>query len=399
MASSACLFPDYTFDEPEPSGGAGAGGAAGHHEGGQPTGGSGGVPSTGGMGGEGGSPPVEDCFTAGDEDNDGLADCADPDCNADLECADAIPVGWGTYGYAAVFRGAAASDPSCPPGTELVVYTGHSGLINTSAACTACDCQDPVGQTCTLSNDFDPNKAGIQGLYTRDVPCANGAATNQTTLTVPAAWDGTCSSLDAAPGGGACPGLNCNMSVKVQSASVSGGTCDPTPNGGMPSGGDPTWTEAIKVCKAIPLQGCDAPQSCVPRPSTPYEPRVCIGKPGDQTCPTGPFSLPTQGFDDFDDSRGCSECTCGPASGGVCKLAVTLYSDAGATCNSALSTNPTVLQSGGCVDLTGNPRVSGRSFTVSMPPTGGSCPVSGGGVPSGSVTETGPTTFCCLPAD
>ncbi|NUP07262.1 MAG: hypothetical protein HOW73_14505 [Polyangiaceae bacterium] len=396
VGMTACLFPDYTFDEPEPSGGGGSG------NGGSPNGAAGGggsntgAGSTGGEGGEGGMPPTENCFTPGDEDNDGAADCADSDCDPDLECIAAIPVGWGAYGYAALFRGSTASDPACPDGTNTdAVYTGNGNLMNTDSECSACDCDNPVGQGCVLIDDtFGQFEAGLQPFYTRDVPCAIGTANDLNELTLPNPWDFMCTALDTAPGGLSCGGgLPCNRSVKSQPATVTPGTC--TPTGGEPSGGEPTWGEGVKACRsATTLQGCDAGLTCIPRPPAPFEPRTCIGKVGDHECPAGPFTLRSQSFSGFEDTRECSECTCGDSSGGSCKITLSLHTDTSCT-----SANPILLQSGSCVDLSGNPTISGRTASITTPPSGGSCPVTGGGVPSGSVTETNPTTFCCLPDD
>lgn len=394
LLASGCLFPEYTFDEAEPSGGSGGGGAntGGEAVGAGGVGGQGGD-GAGGSGGSGGAPPVEDCFTAGDEDGNGDADCADPACAPDLECVDAIPVGWGTFGYTALFMGA-VSDPACPAGAATEVYTGHADLQNQDAECSACSCGTPTGQGCELANDFDPVKSGIQPFYARDVACNVANATNQTTLTVPAGWDlVTCSGLDVAAGGGACPGPNCNRSVRAQTAVVTPGTCQPS--GGEPTGGEPSWNQNVKSCRVdAGLGGCEPTKTCVIKPNAPFEERICIGKAGDQTCPSG-YTLRNEAFADFDDTRDCSECSCGASTGGSCKITIQLASDAGSGCTMPLAT----VETGQCTDLVGNPRISGRTAAITTPPSGGSCAVTGGGVPSGSVTPVGQTTFCCLPSD
>ncbi len=393
-----CLFPEYTFDEPQggnPSGGNGAGtttlqGAGG--TGGSPgVGGMGGTPDIGGMGG---GAPVEDCLTAGDEDNDGMADCADSDCEPDLECADAIPVGWGGFGYVALFRGSPLADPACPEGALLAVHSGNDNLQNATAQCSACDCDDPVWGGCELT-DFNPVGAvGLQGLRARDLACGLSAM-NFDDLTVPAAWDGSCNGPDFAPGGGTCPGTSCNQAVEAQVAKPTSGTCGAL--GGEPSGGDPSWGEGVKACKAATgLQGCSGGQVCVPRPPAPFEPRSCIAKAGDNACPAGAFSLKSVSYGDYQDTRDCSECSCNAATGGTCKLTISLFSDVPLnTCNIPLA----MVESGACVNLPSNPRVSSRTSAVTQAPAGGSCSVSGGGVASGGVTPIDPTTFCCLPAD
>lgn len=391
-----CFFPEYTFDEPQggsPSGGNGAGTTTL-----QGAGGAGGAPTTGGMGGTpevggmGGSPPVEDCLTAGDEDDNGMADCADPACEPDVECVDAFPLGWANNGYVALFRGSPLSDPPCPAGALLAVHSGNGSLQNTAASCSACDCDDPAWGGCELT-DYNPGTSGIQGIRARDVPCSTSIATNLDELTVPAGWNGSCNGPDFAPGGGACPGTSCNQSVQAQLARPVNGTCAPL--GGEPNGGDPTWGEGVKACKAAAdLEGCSGTQVCVPRPAAPFEPRVCISKAGDNACPAGAFSLKSVSYDDFQDTRDCTACTCGAATGGTCKLTISLFSDVPLnSCNIPLA----MVESNACVDIPTNARVSSRTSAVTQAPAGGSCSVSGGGVASGGVTPTGPTTFCCLP--
>ena len=69
---------------------------------------------------------------------------------------------------------------------------------------------------------------------------------------------------------------------------------------------------------------------------------------------------------------------------------VTVYSDALCTTQIASFT------AGSCTNIAGNPQASGRKFTVTAAPTGGTCPASGG-QPMGSVAPTGATTYCCTP--
>ncbi len=391
---TGCLFPDYTFDEPEPSGGAGAQGGGGTTSSGGGGAGPGGGGAQPGGGGAGGGPPQEDCLAPGDEDSDGMADCADPDCDPDVECVATIPVGWGTFGYVALSRGAQGADPPCPLGAETSAYAGNGSLMNTTASCTACDCDTPMDRDCEIL-DLNSGVAGVQGVRVRDASCA-GSPMNFDDLTVPVGWDGSCTGSDQAVGGGMCPGTSCNLSVQVPIAQPTNGSCLAT--GGEPSGLTPAWGESVKACSAAEtLGGCGAGETCVPRPASPYEPRACIGRAGDHACPSGAFSQKSLAFASFTDDRDCSSCSCGAPAGGTCKLLVSLFSNAAPnTCTTLLTT----LESNSCVNLAGNPALVGsRSATVMNAPTGGSCPVTGGGVPSGGVTPTSPTTFCCLPPD
>lgn len=388
-----CLFPEYTFDQNGGGGIAGSGGVAGG--GGAPSGGGGaggvgGLAGMGGMGGMGGMPPTEDCFVAGDEDDDSLSDCEDPDCTADLECVPAIPVGWGTFGLVALYAGSANNDPDCPEGTSSQVHTGNGDLINTSSTCSNCSCGSPSWAACEL-DDFNAGASGLQGARTKNTACGMAATAPQAELNIPLSWDGSCTALNTAPGGATCAGNACNTAVEAATARPVNGTC--VAGGGEQMGGTPTFTSARKACRADALSGCEGTEKCVPRWPAPFEARACVAKVGDQACPVG-YPQKTISYVGISDDRECSECSCGVATGGSCKLEISLFSDGG--CATPLPTDNTV-DSGQCQNLTGNPTVAGRSAIVTQAPAGGNCAVtSGGAVPSGAAVPSDPTTFCCL---
>lgn len=384
--SSACLFPDYSFDEPEPTGGSGPGTTT-------TTTSSVGGGGAGGEGGSGGAPPVEDCFAPGDEDGDALADCADPDCDADLECAPSFPVGWNNLGYVALFRGDAGINPACPAGTTgNAVYEGNAALQNTAASCSPCTCGAPQDRDCFITQDFNAGEAGLQGAQVLNVSNC-GAASRIDETTMPSNWDGICHTNETFPGGQSCSGVACNQSVRVGTATVSGGSCASA--GGQPSGASPTWAERGEACRATAgLTGCSAGSSCVLKPKAPWGSRVCIARAGDWSCPSE--SLFTQKrvfYGDYADDRSCTGCDCNSPTGGTCKLTVSFYADA--VCG---GTPVAEIESGACGNLSGNPTIASWEAAVTTPPAGGSCnAVAGGGQPSGTVTPTEPTTFCCLP--
>lgn len=381
--SSACLFPDYSFDEPEPTGGGGPGTST--------TTSSVGGGGAGGQGGTGGAPPVEDCFAPGDEDGDELADCADPDCDADLECVPSFPVGWNNLGYVALFRGDAGVDPACPEGTTGdTVYAGNADLQNAAATCSPCTCGAPQDRDCFITQDFNA-RTGLQGAQVLNVPdCDAASSINETT--VPSEWDGSCEAEEVLDGT-SCSNPPCNLSIRAGTTTVSGGFC--TAAGGEPSGASPTWAERGEACRATAsLTGCSAGSSCVLKPKAPWGSRVCIARAGDVSCPTG--SLFTQKrvfYGDYTDDRSCSGCSCNAPTGGTCKMTVSFYGDA--VCG---GTPVAEIESGACGNLTGNPTIASWEAAITTPPAGGSCgAVAGGGQPSGTVTPTDPTTFCCLP--
>jgi hypothetical protein len=385
FASVGCLFPDYAFDAPEPTGGAGAtGGTAGDGAGGN-------VGGSAGAGGAGAG-PVEDCMNGRDDDDDGAVDCADPDCEPGFECAPPVPGGWTDLGYLALFQGASAALPECPNGAAIA-YEGGDDLDPGASACTACGCASATGQSCELTQDLDPAKPGIQPIQVSNMPCGQ-PATVLSTMSVPdPPWGGGCYHGDPQPGGQTCAGEPCNRALIAAVPSVAGGSCDPT--GGEPAFGTPTFDVTARAC-AVPSGGggCSGGAQCVPRPAAPFEARVCVGRAGDQTCPDGDFSERFVFFEGVEDERACSGCSCGAVSGGSCEMTLTAYGDASVgTCNNPVDS----VASGTCTDLSGNPGLYGLRASVTMIPAGGTCPVTGGGIPSGDVLPSTPSTFCCLP--
>jgi hypothetical protein len=150
------------------------------------------------------------------------------------------------------------------------------------------------------------------------------------------------------------------------------------------------WSARARLCApaATPAaSGCDAGEVCAPVTALPFQTQTyCIARSGIQTCPT---SYPAQRiyYQSFTDTRACSPCTCGPASGATC--------------------------SGGSVNFYGAPTCSGGVTPMSVPeacgslggarvgifsdaatPSGGRC-VPDGGAPVGGFQGATPTTICC----
>jgi hypothetical protein len=387
--AGGCFYPDYTFTDREPSGGGGASSAStadGGDGAGASTSSAGGSANNGG----GGSPPLEDCLDGIDNDDDGNVDCEDPKCAPDYECVVEIPVGWGDFGYIGLYRGT-NMPPACPDDMPTEVYAGDAGLTWSNATCSNCGCAPAQGQSCDLTADLDPSKAGQQPLQVANQPCGM-SATQLSTLTVPSSWGGGCYHNEVLPGSSTCLGQPCNASVTAAAATVSGGSCNAT--GGVPNKPNPNFTIHGRACRATKLgKGCPTDQVCLPKPKGGFEPRVCVGQTGDNVCPA-PFVTKSVLYDDFDDDRDCTNCACGPASGGTCEMTIELHSDA--TLN-VCTTDVVSVTTGSCANIPGNQAIRGRSYQVTDPPSGGTCSPTTTSTPVGGVTEEGPTTFCCLP--
>jgi len=340
---------------------------------------------------------MEDCFNGLDNDGDGLAGCDDPKCAAVTECVDPIPVGWGTYGYVLLSEGDPTMPLTCPTYAPSSPYKGVSGLLPGNAACTDCGCDMPTGQQCTLTQDLNVGKPGVQFAQVRDKMCGT-AATNIQDLTIPGpapAWDLTCTSTDTAPGGvSTCPGGACNQSINVDLPTVSGGMC--AANGGALVKQMPTWQTALTACGGVLAAGCTGGKKCMPKPMAPFNYTACIGKAGDQTCPS-PFLKKHLYYTDFDDTRGCTGCNCNNPVGGICQININFYATAGCT-----GMPVATIVAGGmstCVAVAGNPTIAGRSGSLASAPSGATCsPISVTSTVTGSVLERASTatTFCCF---
>lgn len=337
-------------------------------------------------------PAVEsNCLDDIDDDDDGDVDCADSDCTAGYSCVEQAPAGWGTLGYMALYRGSPNTAPPCPSELPTTAYGGNEQPQFGDANCSPCSCGAPLNQACELKGDLDGNKAGNQPMQVSNQPCGQ-AATNLISLTVPDAWGGVCLHNESLPGGQLCAGLSCNKSIQSLTPTVSGGNC--TPGGGQPNPTDPTWKFESKACKAPSTGGgCDSGKVCAPRPPSPFEGGLCIAKAGEEACPGGAYQIAYTFYEDYDDTRDCTSCTCGSAVGGVCELTVNLYSDSSF---GVCQTEVAKFKAGNCFDIVGNPDVFGWTSDITGQATGGMCAASTVSA-TGTVTPTVPTTFCCVP--
>lgn len=366
-APAGCLFPEYTFNEPEP-----------------PT-------STGNATGTN----PENCTNGVDDDADGNADCADPKCNT-YTCVPEIPAGWS--GYFALYDGLPAGDPGCPadfPSTTTPAFLGNDGLTAMDATC-ACECEPPTWQGCA------PLDSVV--METADTACGQASFCSGD-LAIPAAWDGTCFGTNFYQGGQLTCGPDvvmtmscaqntgdpCNVSVRATGVAALNGSCQATPTVTKP---DLVWERFGRACGDAPTTGggCNVGQVCLPRMETPYESGVCIMMAGDNACPAGAFTEKHVFFDDVMDTRDCTACTCGVASGGSCPTTINIYSDTAPGCMNLIASFP----AGECFDLVGNPTIAARAATAPGAPTGGSCLPSTPAA-TGTVMPTSPTTFCCIP--
>ena len=304
---------------------------------------------------------VENCTNNFDDNCDGKIDCADPTCSQQgFRCIPAAPNGW--TGPAAYYSGAAAA-PACPSAYPTDAIDGNSDPSQTPATCT-CNCGAPQGVSCSP----------VTLTYFVDNVCSQLCST------------------DSLPGN-VCVPASC---LKALSATASppqpqGGSCAPSAGTNVPP---VQWSDAERACTGPVGGGCAAGQVCAAPVGNPFGATQCVAMAGQQSCPAQyPNGAPTT-YGGANDSRGCSQCTCGSPGGLTCSQpTVTLWTDAQCT-----QLQYTSFAADGACQASGGGDMGGplgAASTVSSLQGSGSC-TQGGGTPQGTVTPTMPTTVCCL---
>jgi hypothetical protein len=281
------------------------------------------------------------------------------------------------------------------------VYEENGDLKFSPATCSS-TCGTPSGGTCQIPQLIISDAAcTAQGVCTGPVsPPANyvtGSCFNFPDVT-PGEFDefggSTCGPQQ--PNATVCnTGTKpCNVSAAAVAGTVAGSSCAPgTTTPTLPA---VTWGSTGQACSgAMPGTGCSSSSdTCMPIPEGPFVPGVCIMQAGSQTCPPGQFTDQHIFYSTTDDTRGCDPGTCGEPMGDSCTVKYTLYSDANAP--PSCQTQVFAIDSGQCLAFSGNPNVTSAKIVVTVPPNGGMCtPVDG--QPTGTVTPSGATTFCCVP--
>jgi hypothetical protein len=282
---------------------------------------------------------------------DGAEGCAPVDCRQ-------IPPG----GWTPVEVYVGSQSPACDPGFETA-YHGNAQLDAAPAKC-SCACGAPTGLECS-----SPPVTFYETTNCSGAPC--GSQQFQ---------PGLCTQLSLP---------NCLQQLSTaqmpQTVLVDGG-CAPQGDADVPP---LSWGAGASWCTAGPAaSGCPMGETCVPSPMPPFGPNVCIAQAGDKVgCPAG-FTQQSVYYGGVDDTRGCSNCTCGSPTE-TCAGGLFIYS--------SNACNPTAL---GGAPANGFCLAQGAVFpndwgVVNVWPTdSGSCAASAVGS-TGSAIPTQPTTVCC----
>lgn len=229
------------------------------------------------------------------------------------------------------------------------VLQGYLNLAADPAEC-GCSC-DPVNADCTRTGAADYSDTG----------CVN-ALGGGNMLT-------TCSSL----GGGA-------PAFIISEPPVNTGTCTPNVSENLPV---PALTNARTLCTpAMPPPMCTGePGVCLPET---MEGAYCISRMGDEQCPADTAYVQRElVFTAVDDTRGCSQCSCGTITG-TCTGVASLFNTV--DCQGSPTDFPA---DGSCVAQT-----SFDNGFLTVTAVNASCPSSGGN-PLGDVDPDGVVTICC----
>lgn len=270
--------------------------------------------------------------------------------------------------------------PACSGFYGAKSFAGNADLGPVTASCTPCTCGAQQGAKCGAHLSYYTNPCGST---------STGCGAEDFALN-----GGVCQGLGT--GNGGCAGRDV-QSFQADGLEQSVGSC--TPSVSTPNGSVPAWTKAAVACAPIgapPPDACDAGQVCAPTPQAPFT-HLCISNSGVQSCPTGtPFSQQFVYYTSLDDTRGCTQCSCGVPQN-VCSSSGTVSFWTSFTCTPSPTGTYTInnVNASGCLSL---PSMSYYSTWTPSTFTLGSCPASGG-TPTGSVTPdpSAATTFCCIP--
>ncbi len=309
----------------------------------------------------GGSGPVgpENCLNGVDDDGDDKIDCEDEEC----VCAPPPPTGWTGLGW--LFPKA---DGSCADGVffESIDLFEKSDLKAPAAEC-ACSCgpgQDVGCQT------FMTCSAGSDCLL-------SGAASTigETCLVFP---QGT---------------FSAQVACKAAPPYAVGGTCDPK---STKVNKPVEWAPSRRACLYESGGACEGQGFCLPAPPDNAD-GPCIGREGGYECPA-PYTQKKSFYDgNFEDNRGCEDCSCGQLEGATCECqskscGVGIYGSA--ACNDNFIT--VVPADNTCTPFSVSNNAPSGVLEQAKVKALGECKPSPA-APTGSVKATGKLTVCCLP--
>lgn len=273
----------------------------------------------------------------------------DPACGGGT-CGAPVEDGW--FGPTVIARLPTDAElPSCTPEYPSAGPTLLDGFADPGPAICDCTCELEMAPNCNVSvTSFNSQNCGS---------FANSTAVSAN-----------------------CSNLTIQASARAYSFGGYGvGSCEETELEEIPP---VPWNATIRTCR-VPENAlaCGDGGICLPDQPAGFEDTWCMYKQGDHECPAGPYSNKSRFWSGADDTRECSNCTCG-TEGTSCNDAEVLVF-AGADCEGepvgSIAPNT-------CSNITGN-SVAG-SIGAESP-----CPVTAMPEPMGAVVAQGDFTFCC----
>lgn len=308
-------------------------------------------------------------------------------------CVPKIPEGW--MGPATLHHGWDIEIPACPEDSIMMEGYGEPP----PPTCFECGCSTPKS-VCGLSPEWTISSRG----------CDDFNAGVKWDFSPSPDWDGTCNGEKALPEGKLCGTEGfCAKSISIAPPKVEqiDKSCAPfvkepeempvpkLHNNALSGGPDvPIGRVCIdKQAADLPTCGVNSENVCVEIPLN----MACVAREGDHACPEG-WPQKNLYYQNIDDQRVCSECSCGPVEGASCTRKYQIFTDGMCTPSAeyaALTYEDSTLPK--CFLI--NPGMSVGSKAVELVENVlGACAPSGG-QPIGDVKLEKPFTVCCVATD
>lgn len=284
--------------------------------------------------------------------------------NTCVSCSAPAPEGWfGPTVHARLDPGDIL--PECPdevgdPGPSLV-----DGFVDPGPAVCECSCEVMQGQNCSMSlvhsAESDCGQQCFEGYYMPYCYYNYSGFVAVTDACTNVEIEGF-AHFQINPGGG-------------------GGSCQKQDDELIPPF---SWTSAIRTCR-LPADAMSCDDGvCLPEVPAGFEAKWCIYKEGDVECPAGSFTHKSVFYTGVDDTRGCSNCSCGAAAGDCSEATLMVFDEP----DCAGEPSATITGAEACVPATG------ASVAADLGSEGG-CPVTNMAMPEGNIVPSGAFTFCC----
>ncbi len=272
------------------------------------------------------------------------------ECGPDAACSGLAPAGW--FGPAIFSRTTDGAElPACPGGYDEAGPTVLEGWHDPGAASCGCDCELSAAMSCSGYKYSHNNAQCYDYLYYAAV---SEMCTNTTVL----GYNNFFTYLNNQP------------------------TCMKTQLEDIPP---VQWDATVRSCKlpGSAVACADGGGVCTPLPPDDFEANLCVYKQGASDCPAGEYAVKRTFFSGVEDTRGCSNCSCGAAPT-TCDGAMLVFAEADCAGDYVAA----VQANNGCTAATGN------SVAMELDTLSG-CPVTSDSTPEGDVAPTGEFTFCC----